>query len=122
MRIDVEDEGEVTIVRPEDRLDMVGYLELEELLSRLIQRGRRRLVLDLQEATFINSGSMGVLGRFWADCARAGGVLVVARPGREVRNILRIGQMDRLIEVFPRLDEAVRAAAGPAKSGAPGIG
>ena len=28
MRIDIEDLGAVTVLRPEDRLDIVGYLEL----------------------------------------------------------------------------------------------
>jgi anti-sigma B factor antagonist len=111
MRIDVEEISEVTVVRPEDRLDIVGYLELEELMARLLERGRSRLVLDLVEATFINSGALAVMSRFWADCARAGGVLVIARPGREARNTLRLGEVDQLIDVFRKLDDAVRAAA-----------
>ena len=111
MRIDVEELGEVTIIRPEDRLDIVGYLELEELMSRQLERGRTRLVLDLEEATFINSGALGIMSRFWADCARAGGALVIARPGREARNILRLGEVDHLIDIFRDLEEAVKAAA-----------
>jgi len=111
MRIETEDVGGVTVIRPEDRLDIVGYLELEECLGRLLERGRSRLVLDMVEATFINSATMGVIGRFWADCARAGGVLVIARPSREARNFLRLGEVDHLVEVFAGLPEAIEAAA-----------
>jgi len=110
MRIETEDRGKVSIVRPEDRLDIVGYLELEEHLAGFLARGRTRLVLDLSEASFINSAALGVMSRFWADCARAGGVLVIARPSREARNFLRLGEVDELIDVFATIEEAVAAA------------
>jgi anti-anti-sigma factor len=110
MRIEVEQSGTVTVVRPEDRLDIVGYLELEECLTEVISKGCSHLVLDLEEATFINSSALAVLSRFWGDCARAGGVLMIARPSREARNFLRLGELDDLIEIFDSLDEAVRAA------------
>ena len=116
MNIETEDRGSVTVIRPEDRLDIVGYLELEECLGGLLRRGRNRLVLDLIEATFINSATLGVMSRFWADCARAGGVLVLARPSREARNFLRLGDVDELIDVFPTIEEAVEVAA---RRGAP---
>jgi anti-anti-sigma factor len=111
MRIDVEERGGVTVIRPEDRLDILGYLELEERLGTLLAQGRNRQVLDLQEATFINSATLAVISRFWADCARAGGVLVIARPSREALNFLRLGEADELISIFPTIEEAVAAAA-----------
>ena len=110
MRIDTEEQGGVTIIRPEDRLDILGYLELEERLGALLARGHNRLVLDLQEATFINSATLAVISRFWADCARAGGVLVIARPTREALNFLRLGEADELINIFPTIEEAIAAA------------
>jgi anti-sigma B factor antagonist len=111
MKIDVEQHGAVTVVRPEDRLDIVGYLELEDCLAEQLEKGRTRLVLDLEEATFINSSAMGVMSRFWADCARVGGVLLIARPSREARNFLRLGDLDDLIEVYSTVEEAVKVAA-----------
>ena len=110
MKIELQDRGPVTIVRPEDRLDIVGYIELEECLGVLLARGRNRLVLDLVEATFINSTALGVLNRFWVDCSQAGGILVIARPSREARSFLRLGEVDELIDVFNTIDEAVAAA------------
>ena len=112
MKIEIVDRGSVTIVRPEDRLDIVGYLELEECLGGLLARRRSRLVLDLVEATFINSTALSVINRFWVDCSRAGGVLVIARPTREARNFLRICAVDELIDIFDGVEQAVTAAAG----------
>jgi anti-sigma B factor antagonist len=85
MKIQITEHGDVSAVRPEDRLDIVGYLELEECFQELIGRGRSRIVLDLEETTFINSTALAVIGRFWADCAKEGGRLVIARPSREAR-------------------------------------
>jgi anti-sigma B factor antagonist len=110
MRIDIQEREGVMILRPEDRLDIVGYLELEEVLAEQLRRGNSRLVLDLEEATFINSSALAVLSRFWADCARVGGALVVARPSREASNFLRLGDLHELMEVHPTLEAAVGAA------------
>jgi anti-sigma B factor antagonist len=107
VKIEIEERGAVTVVRPEDRLDIIGYLELEECLASSLRAGRNRLVLDLEEATFINSSALAVMSRFWADCARAGGALVIARPSREARNFLRLGDLDDLVEIYPTVEEAV---------------
>ena len=119
MRIETDDRGTVTVIRPEDRLDILGYLELEECLGSLLQRGRNRLVLDLADTTFINSTALGVVSRFWADCARSGGVLVIAQPSREARHFLRLGEVDELVDVFATLDQAVEVAAQRGAPGAP---
>lgn len=111
MKIDIEERGSVTILRPEDRLDIIGYLEFEERLGELVAAGRSRLVLDLEETSFINSTAMSVMGRFWADCARAGGVLVIARPSKESRHFLRLAKLDELVDCFESIDDAVEAAA-----------
>jgi anti-sigma B factor antagonist len=126
MKIQTAEHGSVTVVRPEDRLDILGYLELEECFQGLLARGRTRIVLDLEETTFINSTAMAVMGRFWADCAKAGGALVIARPSREARNFLRLGDVDDLIAIHPDVDAAVGAAgadgfAGP-DADSPGAG
>ncbi len=120
MRIEIEHRGAVTIIRPEDRLDIVGYLELEECLAERLAEGRSRLVLDMEEATFINSSALAVMSRFWADCARAGGILVICRPSEEAKNFLRLGGLDNLVDVFELLDDAVQAAASNQGPTAPG--
>ena len=116
MKIEVEERGPVTVIRPEDRLDIVGYLELEECLASSLRAGRSRLVLDLEEATFINSSALAVMSRFWADCAQAGGALAIARPSREARNFLRLGELDDLIEIYATVEEAAEGVmrSGPA--------
>jgi len=111
MHIEIDHRGSVTIIRPEDRLDIVGYLELEECLLDRLKEDRNRLVLDLEEATFINSSALAVMSRFWADCARAGGTLVIARPSGEARKFLRLGNLDNLMDIFEDLEDAVDAAA-----------
>jgi hypothetical protein len=37
-------------------------------------------------------------------------VLVIARPSRQARNFLRLGEVDQLVEIFKTVDEAAAAA------------
>ena len=67
-------------------------------------------------AQFGVSETPAVMRRFWADCAQAGGALAIARPSREARNFLRLGELDDLIEIYATVEEAAEGVmrSGPA--------
>ena len=100
MQIDVEDRGGVTIIAPEDRLDLLGYLELEEAISGLLREGRTKLVLDLTEVGFMNSTSMAVIHRYSLQASERGGALV--------RGVLELGGLADLIKIRETVEEAVK--------------
>ena len=107
MRIDVEERGDVTVVTPEDRLDLLGYLDLEEALNDLLREGRKRLVLNLAKVSFVNSTSMAVIHRYSLQVKERGGVLMLSGAKGSVRGVFRIGGLDQVIGICDELDEAV---------------
>ena len=111
MEIDVEERGEAVVVTPEDRLDLLGYLELEEALGELVREGHKRLVLDLQSVGFMNSTAMAVVHRYSLQTRDMGGGLVLANANESVRGVLRLGGLAELVTICETTDEAVETLA-----------
>jgi len=109
MKIEKSVRGGVAVLRPEDRLDLLGYLDLEEALRETLAIGRTRIVLDLSKVTFLSSTAIAVLARYWGEASELGGALALARPTREARNNLELANLDALFRIFEELDKAVRA-------------
>ena len=106
MKIDVEDRGEVAVLIPENRLDLLGYLDLDEALGTLMREGRNRLILDLSNVGFMNSTSMAVIHRYSIQAKERRGGLILANVTDSVKGILSLGGLDELVDVCDTTDEA----------------
>ena len=63
---------------------------LRRSVEALLDRGERRVVLDLARLSAIDAAGIGELMRVRSTTTAAGGVLHVARAGRRVRTLLRV--------------------------------
>src|ERR1017187_7507601 len=89
-------------------LDYEVSPQLRTRLVRAIEAGRRRLVLDLSEVTFIDSTAIGVLAGAVARLDEAGGgSLAVVCTHEKVVQIFEITGLDNVITLHRSRDEAV---------------
>jgi anti-anti-sigma factor len=100
------------------RLTHDDAFELGERLTALAARRPRRLVLDLEEVTFLDAASIAILRRLERRVAASGGRVVVRAQGQVARTLRRVGAGE-LLEPLPgragREGGAVRSPApGPA--------
>jgi len=63
-----------------------------------LDRGCRRLVLDLSGVTFMDAAAVGLLVAVREAYRDRGGVLVLANPSRPVRRILTLTNLDELLK------------------------
>jgi anti-sigma B factor antagonist len=93
----------------------VDYEVSPQLRARIvsaIKAGRRRLVLDLSDVTFIDSTAIGVLAGAVARLEKAGGgSLAVVCTHQNVLQILEITGLDGMMTVHRSREEAVSALA-----------
>ena len=57
----------------------------------LLDRGERRIVVDLSRVVAMDAAGVGELVRAFSATCAAGGVLRIARASRRIRQILRVG-------------------------------
>lgn len=106
---EVERIGDTAVLKPADRLDLLGYMEFEERLYALAEDGATRIVLDLSEATALSSSCLAALMRFWAELHAQGGRLAIARPTDRVMRCIRASCIEEIIAVHPSREAALAA-------------
>ncbi len=100
-------------------LDVVGELDAftsEDLASALkewIAKEAGRVILNFTEVTFLSSAGLRVLQKAQKDSRAIGGEVRVFGVSGHVAKVFAIVGFDRLIPIFPTLQEALHDWASP---------
>ena len=94
-----EDRGDQAVVLVAGEIDLATAPRLEETLSRLIDRGATRLILDLSSTAFVDSNSTAVFLEAHKRLSARDGALTLRSPRPNVRKMLQITALDRLVRV-----------------------
>ncbi|ATQ27694.1 anti-sigma factor antagonist [Rhodococcus ruber Chol-4] len=98
--------SDVVVVRPEGRLNMVAAPRLREQLRDLVDSGSARVVVDLAATEFIDSSGLGALVSGLKAARQAGGDLRLASPTAQVRSVLSLTSLDRVLRTYDSADAA----------------
>ena len=93
-------------------VDLATAPELKEALGEVVSSGASGVLVDLSNATFIDSTTLGVLMGAVKRLRPAGGELVIACHDPNIRKIFEITLLDRIFEIYPTSDEAIRHLSG----------
>ncbi len=99
------DDG-VTIVRMEGRLDLLTAADVKRDLADLVADGRRRLIFDLERVSFVDSSGLGALISGLKAARQAGGDLRIARANEQVRTLLKLTTLERVLRSYETIEEA----------------
>lgn len=107
-------ENEVRIVRLEGYVDAHTFTDFEEELTKLVEAGHFRLLLDLERLTYINSTGLGLLMATFRQVRQQQGDLVIAKMSDKITNIFNLLGFSRLIHTFPTEADALGHFGGSA--------
>jgi anti-sigma B factor antagonist len=111
-RLDVNEVGDVTVVRFRDHkiIEDINIQELGQEMFRLVETdGRHRLLLDFSTVDFLSSAALGKLITLDKKMKAHGGVLKLANIRAEIYEVFAITKLNRLFDI--RKDEADALAA-----------
>jgi anti-sigma B factor antagonist len=107
-RVDVRPARErVTVLEPKGRLDQASALDFREHVKRLVDAGVSQLVVDLGDVSFVDSTGLGAIISGLKRARQVGGDLRIARPQQEVRTLLELTSLDRVLRPYRSLEEAL---------------
>jgi anti-sigma B factor antagonist len=106
-----EDSG-VTVVELEGDVDVGAAPELRDLLAGLVGTPDARVLLDLSAVAFIDSSGVGILVTAHRKAAEAGAAFGLASPSGTVARVFELTRTNRLLEIFPAVEEGVTALGG----------
>lgn len=107
MEITVErrDDG-LAVVHPAGRLNMVTAGDLRELIASTITAENAHVVVDLSAVSFIDSSGLGALINGLKSAREAGGDLRIAAPNDQVRLVLQLTNLERVLTPYDTIDAA----------------
>ena len=88
--------------------DLYAAANVERELVRLVDAGRQSIVVDLTDATFIDSTMLRVLLNVSKKLRPGGGELIVVCSEQNIRKIFEITLLDRVFSIFETREQALR--------------
>jgi len=83
--------------------------EFNEVLHKLIDGGKTRVILDLGGVKFMNSSGLGMLIGGLTTMKKAEGHLKLANVTEKIESLLIITKLIKIFESFDSVDEAVKS-------------
>ena len=100
----------VTVLSAAGEIDHDSNHVLGEAAETALRNGGERLVIDLTDVTFCDSGGLSLFVGLHKRTAAVDGQLRLACPQPQVVAVLRATNLDRLLAVHATVADAVRAA------------
>jgi anti-sigma B factor antagonist len=76
-------------------------------LHKLIEEGKKEVIVDLGKVKFMNSSGLGILIAGLTTVKNAGGELVICRADKKIESLLMVTQLIKVFNHFRTLDEAI---------------
>ena len=102
----------LSVIAVHGQADLHTASDLRSAISEAIDRGAVHLVVDLSEATFIDSMTLGVLLGAVKRLRPSGGAVSVVCTDPHIRRIFEITLLDRIFTLYPDRQAAVDGAGG----------
>jgi anti-sigma B factor antagonist len=107
MSFEEVDQGTYVVLGPEGKFNLVAAPQLKARIDDLVAVGKARLVVDLHAVDFIDSSGLGALIGGLKTARQQGGDLRIAAAGDQVRAVLKLTNLDRILAPYASIEEAI---------------
>lgn len=99
----------ITVLTLEGKLNMVAAPALQKEIHSAVAAGNIRIAVDLTSVHFIDSSGLGALINGLKTARQAGGDLRIASPGEQVKLVLALTNIDRVLKAYDNAELAFSA-------------
>jgi anti-sigma B factor antagonist len=106
--------GDVTIIDIDGRITVQdGADNFRDVVRQLVRRDRVKLVLNFQNASYIDSTALGEIIRAYTSVTRKGGTLKLLNVTGRIHELLMITRLLTVFDLFDAEAEAVKSFGVP---------
>ena len=106
MKFSYEVKDSYAEVKADGRLNMVSAPKLREFVTDVIAGGSNRIVVNLENTAFMDSSGLGALIGCLKAARQAGGDLRIAAVQPQVKMVLQLTSMDKVLTSYGSAEEA----------------
>ena len=111
-KLTVRQVGDVTVVDAAGRITLgEGASTFREKIRELVSEGRKKILLNLGEVSYIDSSGIGEMVSGFTSVTNNGGQLKLVGLSKRVKDLLQITKLYTVFEAFDDEAEAVRSFA-----------
>jgi len=96
-------------ISPQGRLDLPAARALEDALQELCDAGRARIVVDLDQVTYVASAGLKAMLTGLRRARLLNGDVRLASLDERVREVFEMAGFDQVFQIFPSHAEAVQS-------------
>ena len=82
---------------------------LREAVTRLVEGGKKKILLNLAEVPYVDSAGLGEVVRCYTTVSRTGGKLKLVGLTSKIRDLLAITKLLTVFETYETEDQAVKS-------------
>ena len=103
---DVEFWQDIAILHPKGELNFISIGALKKTIARLINEGWHKIIIDMQNISYIDSSGTGYLIKIQYELEKYDGELVLSNIRNSVAQILKLMKFDSFIKLIGDLESA----------------
>ena len=102
--------GDISVVNVRGRITVgEGNVMLRDFVTRLVESGNKRIVLNLQGVEYVDSGGLGELVRTHTTLQKEGGQLKMVNVNQRVQELLKLTSLNKIFDVHKDEASAVQS-------------
>jgi anti-sigma B factor antagonist len=110
MQISERETGSVMVLDLSGKITLGdGDTLLKDKLHSLLHQGKKKVLLNLADVSYVDSAGLGALVSAYTTVTREGGSLKLANITRKLQDLLSITKLLTVFETFDSVDEALRS-------------
>ena len=107
----IEQRGGITVIRPSQRLESLGWDLIEHAAALVIEpiRGQQSslVLVALDDVNYFGSAFLSLLLRLWKHVSTSGGMMVLSGATPRAKELLRVTNLDTLWAIYETEQEAL---------------
>ncbi len=110
MKYEVLEKGNVTVIKLSGRITLgSGDVKLRDKLVEELEKGKKKIVLDLGEVSFMDSAGLGELVAAYTSAKRHGAQVKLSNLTKKIDDLLDITRLSSVFETYNSTEEAVKS-------------
>jgi anti-sigma B factor antagonist len=110
MKANVLNNGDISVIELQGKITIgEGDVKLRNLIKDQLAEGRKKLVLDLKQVSYMDSSGIGELVGTFTTVKNSGGELKLANLTSKIKDIMQLTALITVFEVFDSVEDAVNS-------------
>ena len=101
--------GGVTVVDISGSVSLIEARALSELVQELVEKGRKKIILNLRDVHYLDSSGIGQIVSGYATVKKYGGQMKILHLSKKVQDLLSVTSLYKIFEEFSDEELAVQS-------------